>query len=249
MPTKTNSKFPITQIQCVNLRDLFNDDSIFEAVTLKLIEVYPEEMEFVKDETIWSAKGFLRFINHWINSGYYHLADSSFIDITKLWTSAWRLKNSDIRFDNPSCAREFHERMDSEELQREIADYKVICKVRDFLSNHPDCYVYNDFSSSSKPNSKLLYNIDVVSIDDICDFEWEVAFEEHFNGHNLCVSADQVIHCMEQWIEYNGEGDQDEYVINFRKTIKKLKKNPSVFVTMKDHWHMPRTNDPYWDWT
>jgi hypothetical protein len=240
MATKTNSKFPTKQIQCVALHDLF-DENTLEAVTLKLMEEYPDSMQEVRDERIWSAKGFLRFINHWINSDYYHLQDSSFVYIETLRTSGWRI--SDERL----YSRELLERMDANELQQEIEDYKAICKTKDFLLNHPDCFVYNDLFSSSKPNPELLYNIDVVSIDDICKFEWNVAFEEHLDGHNLLLGADRVIHYLEDWIKWNGEGDQDEYVINFRKTIKKLKKNPKVFVIIKDDWQKP--NDPYWDWT
>jgi hypothetical protein len=243
MKTKS-STLPIEQIEIIAVHDLFGGEELLEAFSLKMLETYPSEMQEIKDEQIWSVAGFIRFLDYWIESEFYDLVDPSFVYRSKLWTSAWRIRNAKKEYDNS-----FYERMDSRDLNYKIEEYRAICKVKELLLKRPGCYVYNEVVFNEKKNPSLFSNVSVVFYDKIIDKKhWEGLFCDYVDDkYNLLLTSEQVIEIIEDYIENNDYDEEDEQIVELTKAADILGRNPSVSVIVKDYYHHPFGD--YYDFT
>lgn len=229
--SKIINELPVEQIEIVYLHDMFSED-VLEYITLTLLQDYPDRMREVRDERLWTAAEFIRVIDGMINSDFYHIVDPSFVRIETLWTSAWRL------LDNYKYGVDFYKKMDNDELQQQIEDYKALCKAKEFLLEHSECYVFNNvFSNESDAWS--LRKVPAISYEHIIDDvrNWDGVFCDYVDdSYNVFLSSEELIRVIEEYIDINTYDDDDNQIIQLRKTIKILKKNPSVNVIVKDYY-------------
>ena len=226
--TAKASKIPIEQIEIVGLHDLFIGESELEAVCLKLLEEYPDSLMDIQDDCFWSAAGFVRFLDYWINSDFYHLVNPSFVYLDKLWTSAYRL-----RMNNQDDASK---RIDEEELQQNIQDFKAVCRVKEFLLNHPDCYVFSSVDDMETSNPFSLHKVSVVDYDKIASYKnWDGVFDNYdiYHSYNLLLSSDQVIGVIEEYFEHSDLAEDDWQIVELDKVARFLEKKPSVLVAVR----------------
>jgi len=226
-----SSMIPAEQIQIVNLHDLFIGKSELEAVCLEILEEYPENLMDIRDERFWSAAGFVRFLDHWINSDFYHLVDPSFVYLEKLWLSADRLRrnhNDDIS-----------KRVDENELQQNIKDFEAVCRAKEFLLAHPDCYIFSNVEDMESSSPFSLHKVSVIDLDEIIDIVcWADVFEDYINGsYNLLLSSDKLIQLFEEYFENSDLPEDDDQIVSLDRAAGILEKNPNLFVAV-------RFNDP-----
>ncbi len=232
MATKV-SKIPIEQIEIVNLHDLFIGEFELEAVCLKLLEEYPENLMDIRDERLWSAAGFVRFLDYWINSDLYHLVDNSFVYINKLWSSAFRLRKN-----RKGDGDDIDKKIDEDELQQNIEDFKAVCRVKEFLLAHPNCYVFNNVDDMESSDPFSLHKVSVVDYDKIVSEEaWDGVFDDYIDdSYNLLLTSDQVIRIIEEYFEISNLSEDDCQIVELDKAARFLEKNPSKMVALRNYY-------------
>jgi hypothetical protein len=236
--TTNSSTLPIEQIEIVSLQDLFSYEELFEALSIKMFDCYPGDMERVRDERIWSCAGFVRFLDYWIESNFYDLVDPSFVYIENLWQSAYRIKKPIKAFDS-----DFYKRADTEDRHYKTIEYRAICKAKELLLKRPGCYVYNEVVFNEEKNPSLFSNVSIVFYDKIIDKRhWEGLFCDYVDDkYNLLLTSEQVIWIIEENFErldedgYEYSGKED-WAVALREAAEVLRRNPSVSVIVKDYY-------------
>jgi hypothetical protein len=227
----TSSIIPIDQIEIVNLHDLFVGEFELEAVCLELLEEYPDNLVDIRDERFWSAAGFVRFLDRWINSDFYHLVDPSFVYVEKLWISADRLRRNH--------EDDISKQVDKNMLEQNIKDFEAVCRAKKFLLSHPDCYVFSNVENMEHSSPFSLHKVSVVDLDEIIDIvHYADVFEDWIVGsYNVLLDSDKLIQLFEEYSEESGLPEDDEQIVGFDNAVTILEQNPSVFVAV-------RFNDP-----